>query len=401
VPPEASPAQEEQANASPPITGIEYVDECFRIPFQEQEEERDWKTLPGLLEIPRLALSGEVEAAQAAIDRGLEAYPDLDFLYSWLGHLRGRAGDRDGQRQAYLEGLEKCRSKAGLCDGLGMLAFESDDLAEAVTWWVRSGVVQLTSGQMDSAQPFLRLATIADGLDLTACSTALMQQVDRIQNVRLNQQGQQETWGLALSQGDDAIKSALILLCRHFIGEEVEALPGAAEVKVTGNVDQRPDAAHFVGTFRKHVARMKNESPPLARFIEGVLPADRLEELGAIVEEEMRRTLEDGKEHGLCLTYLPLYLKISTLKGSIPQAGPYFESAYGGYTKCMDKTLNDPLFRESGCSVLCHLIYGVAGNEGWVHLSLVPVRQPAPIDNVMIPVEFLSAAERRKLGLPA
>ncbi len=395
----AKPPKKDQANVIPPTTGIEYIDECFQLPFEEQKEERDWKTLPGLVEIPRLASSGQVEAARAAIEQGLRAYPDLDFLYTWRGYLLGLAGDRDGERRAYEEGLQRCRSKGGLCDHLGMLAFKEEDLLEAVTWWVRSCVVQLTTGRMESPQPFLRLATIADGLDLPACSAALMQQADRIQNVRLNQQGQQETWGLALSQGDDGVKSALILLCKHLLREEVEALPGSVETEGQSSADQRPDAAHFVGTFRKHVARMKNESPPLARFIEGVFPPERLEELGAIVEEEMRRTLEDGKEHGLCLTYPPLYLKISTLRGTIPQAGPYFERAYGGYMKCIDRTLNDPMFRESGCPVICHLIYGVAGNEGWVHLALCPVGKPAPIDNVMIPVEFLSAAERRQLGL--
>jgi hypothetical protein len=380
--------------ASPPATGDAYVDSCFRFGFDELEEERDWHEMADVAEIPRLANSGDNVGALALIDEALTRYPDYGFLYSWRGHVQSKLDLREEERQSYLEGIQKSRSKASLCDYLGQWEFKAGRLAEAVEWWIKSCAIQLYVDRPEYASPFLRLAYIAEGLGLTACHSALLEQVDRIQNIRLNAQGERECWALAASQGNASIKRGITLLCDFYlwgtVREEGEQEPELRSTEGTGA---------FLRTFAAHLQRVRILAPNLSAFLDRYFSALQLEELAGLAEEEMRRTVSDREEHSIAVPRPPLYFQVSTVVSTIDRAVDWFTRRHGGYTKILEQAWSSPLFRNSGCSIVCHVVYGHTGEEVWVHMALCPIGEASPIDHWVVPIEFLNDEERRQAGL--
>lgn len=206
----------------PPPTGDNYIDSCFDSKLEELSESRQWHQIPDLASIPSLATSGRHDTALETILKALDHYPDYDFLYTWLGHIQGERGRPDLARDALLKGIQRSRSKSGLCDDLGMLEFEASHLPEAVQWWVRSCAIQLAYGHLRHANPFLRLATIALAIGLPECHTALLQTCDRIQYVRLNAAGEEACVRLVYAQGTKSIRQAIEMLCTSYLGRPRE-----------------------------------------------------------------------------------------------------------------------------------------------------------------------------------
>jgi hypothetical protein len=379
---------------SPPATGDPYIDSCFHFELDDRPEPRDWRRMEELAQIPRLAAAGSVQDALTIVEAELEGNPDFDFLYVWRGYLQGRLGLRQDQRATYLEGLRKARSKISLCDHLGMWAFESDDLAQAVQWWIRSCVLQLGQGRTEVVQPFLRLAYLAEGLGLKACRSALLDQVDRIQHVRLNAEGEKACWRLAVDQGDDSVRRAVSLLCESYLWQA----PAAAD-ETLQPLGETVSPTGFDRTFARHLDRIRSQSPELEAFLDRHFAADWVADLAQVAEREMRQTLSDGDEHGTALSRPPVYYQISTLQGDLSQARDWFLRRYGGYTKALEGMWNSTGYRTSGCSVLCHVIYLCTSEQIWAHLAICPLGESAPIDQWVMPIEFLSPAERATLDL--
>ncbi|MCJ7706678.1 MAG: HEAT repeat domain-containing protein, partial [Anaerolineales bacterium] len=197
--------------------GSEYVDGCFEFPFTENEETRDWQTIPELARIPQSSQSSVNEALKL-LEEAFQNYADHDFVYVWRGYLLEQTGKPENARLTYLEGLQKARSKVNLCDALGMYEFRARYLEGCVSWWIRACVLQLSAGKMDCVQPFLRLACLSDGLKLPQCHLLLMAQVEKIENIRLDAQGIRECTLLAREQGSEAICQAVSRLCAKLIG---------------------------------------------------------------------------------------------------------------------------------------------------------------------------------------
>jgi len=202
----------------PPPTSDPFVDSCFQLDFEELEEPRNWRQMEDLANIPPLATGGRYQEALTIIEEGLARYPDYDFLYGWRGFIQAKLGRREEERKTYLEGIRKSRSKISLCDHLGQWEFDHRHLAEAVRWWIRACVIQLSQDKLEYAHPFLLLAYIAKGLGLPACQSALFKQCDQIDYVRLNAAGESQCSRLVSSQGEASIKRAIALLCEFYLG---------------------------------------------------------------------------------------------------------------------------------------------------------------------------------------
>jgi hypothetical protein len=123
----------------------QYANLCFNFDLTEGSDDRRMPDIPELYGIftqeMQKAYCGHLENCRAAIpliEAAMQKYPDYHTLYHWLGYCTKKLHGNDEARKIYLAGLEKCRLRASLCGGLGMLAFEENNLAVAVLWWIRS-----------------------------------------------------------------------------------------------------------------------------------------------------------------------------------------------------------------------------------------------------------------------
>lgn len=129
----------------------------------ELEEERDWQTIDGLSELPRMVgQTAEHMGARRLIDSVRDRYRDYDFIYLWEGHSYAREGNTLDATRAYRRGIEGSRRKYLLYDSLGMTYFEDGDFKRAVEAWA-IGIKSAVSSNLSQGptQACLRLGSVA------------------------------------------------------------------------------------------------------------------------------------------------------------------------------------------------------------------------------------------------
>jgi len=200
-----------------------FVVSCFDFDFREEDDNRHWKEMKDLSEIywkeMKEVYSGNTGICSKAIislETALEKYPDYDVLYSWLGFCKRVLNGAKEARKIYLKGLKKSRTKAPLCGALGMLAFEENNLSEAVKWWIRSCAIQTVGKRYTNGFSFLNIATIAKYLGLKDCYSKLLEQSKKIQNVIFDASGERQRASIVQKQGNNSIKQAIEILCKDY-----------------------------------------------------------------------------------------------------------------------------------------------------------------------------------------
>jgi len=188
-----------------------FVD-SFNFNFREEEDNRDWKEMKDLSEVCPYQSAQTHNMKIIAVETVLQKYPDYDVLYSWLGSLKGPKE----ARKVYLEGLKKSRIKAHLCGDLGKLAFEENNLSEAVKWWIRSCAIQAVGKRYTDGFSFLNLATIAKYFGLNDCYSKLFDQSKKIMNIVFDATGELQRASIVQKQGNNSIKQAIKLLCKDY-----------------------------------------------------------------------------------------------------------------------------------------------------------------------------------------
>lgn len=204
-----------------PLIKDAYVNSCFNFDFKEENEERHFYEMEDLNEIFHQDLNELVnipEKATVSVEKAIKEYPDFDVLYTWLGtcYSKRELNKPEKAREICLEGLRKCRRKSYLCGKLGMLEFESNNLPEAVKWWIRSCAVQSVGGQYLDGFSFLNLATIAKYLGLNECYHVLFDKSKKIQYIIFDAIGESEKASIVREQGNNSIEQAITLLCKHY-----------------------------------------------------------------------------------------------------------------------------------------------------------------------------------------
>lgn len=159
------------------------------------------------------------------------------------------------------------------------------------------------------------------------------------------------------------------------------------------------DAVHFIQTFNNHLQRLRTASPQLRAFLDQYFGEAGITEIASAAADKMRLTNADGKQHSTVLSRGIAVYHITTLPVDMSQAKDWFIRASGGYTKLLENAWNSLLPQVTDCSVWCHIIYGSSKRGTWVHMAICPVRQPAPINATIMPIEFLTSEERQRLGL--
>ena len=159
------------------------------------------------------------------------------------------------------------------------------------------------------------------------------------------------------------------------------------------------DIARFVGTLDDHLQRMKAAAPQLAPFLDQYFSDTIVAAIAPTAVEKMRLTQSDGKQHSSILAREAVVYHISTLPVDMDKAKDWFLSSSGSYTKLLERAQNSMMSQGTDCSVWCHIIYGWSKKGSWVHMAIIPVKQSAPINVRIWPIEFLTSDERQTLGL--
>ncbi len=162
-------------------TGDHYVDSCFECTWSELDEPRLWSSDPELKAVADLANDGRHAEALAQLAKIWGSYQDYDFVYGWKARMLMGQGHRADAINVLNEGMSKCRTKFKLCANRAEIEYEAGDLGEAVVWWIRSAVSQVSlQGSPVLDAPFMYLAYIAGALHDHASKDRLFKAVDRL-----------------------------------------------------------------------------------------------------------------------------------------------------------------------------------------------------------------------------
>jgi len=156
---------------------------------------------------------------------------------------------------------------------------------------------------------------------------------------------------------------------------------------------------HFVSLLDNHLQRLMIDFPQISSFLDEYFGSEQIAELAPLAAEKMQLTQSDGEQHSFAIKRRPVCYFISTLPLHVDELADWFAQRYGGYFRFLERIWNTPFFRAEDCPVFCHIIYGWTRSGTWVHMALCPVKVPAPMETMVLPVEFLTPEERSKSSL--
>lgn len=159
------------------------MDSCFTIDFQEFTDTRQWADIPAAAAIPPAA-NGSDQAQAVALAKALQtSHPDFYFSYYWLASLACERGycttpRYDDARSILNEGLRRSNRKTELCLKRADIEWAARDLPEAIIWWIRHAILQVSTGAKDHTA-FLYLSYVAAAVGLPDQSGRFLQRVDQ------------------------------------------------------------------------------------------------------------------------------------------------------------------------------------------------------------------------------
>jgi hypothetical protein len=131
--------------------------------------------------------------------------------YYWLSHHYLLKGDLDAARQLLDQGLQVCNRKRLLCHEYGEVEHEAGKIFEAVKWWTRGAVLEITSEAYHSYSCFMYLGYVAGWCALPNESKLLFRVTDAIESIRLSDTGQQKLYSM-VRNADTAVLASVVTL---------------------------------------------------------------------------------------------------------------------------------------------------------------------------------------------
>jgi hypothetical protein len=204
-----------------------YVDSCFDFNFRESPEKLSFSMLKDREEIFSPVMNGSpgnnesYSIAIASLENQLKFYPSHEILYIWLGFCQKKLFGSVEARKTYLEGIEKSRERALICQALAKLDFEDNNLSDAVKWWIRCCAIEAINGREQCGFSFICLAKIAKFLGLKKCYSKLSTRGAWIKSsvAWSNSLFDKELEPLELmvnQQRNDSIAKAITKLCKEY-----------------------------------------------------------------------------------------------------------------------------------------------------------------------------------------
>lgn len=161
-------------------TGDPFVDSCFVFDIIPEKESRIPSEIPRLKDVPGFVKNKEYKAAWNILEDYQDSCSDLDFIYIWQAFILQKQGRVENAGAVLSKGLKKAKQKHQLCDRMGLLAFETGHMEEAVKWWIRGIVLMHSSGSKMIWEPFLYLSSVAKACGNESLAGQLSEQVARI-----------------------------------------------------------------------------------------------------------------------------------------------------------------------------------------------------------------------------
>jgi len=199
-------------------SGDSYVDRCFDCDWTELDEPRIWSDYPELKSVADLANGGQDAAALAQLAKVWTKYRDHDFLYGWKAMILAKQGNKPDAIGVLNDGVLVCRKKFRLCKTRAQIEYNAGDLNEAVVWWIKSAVSQISAQGPAIEDPFLYLAYVAGALGDRTSKDRLLKIVDRLTRLgRLNDSAINRINSLVAAKGNRAMSVAIGRLCVEFL----------------------------------------------------------------------------------------------------------------------------------------------------------------------------------------
>jgi len=201
-----------------PKTGDKYVDDCFTFNFPEWIEIRKWHIISDAESIVDAKRAGNVkEAIQLALALKNKS-PDYYFSYYWLIHLYSTQSRYKEAEFVLIEGLKLANQKQDLCDAFANCKWSENKLGDAVKWWIKSVVLQISSNNIINDNPFLYLSYVSESLGLRSICAELRVFVDRLTSMgRLNTTAIAKLYDATNLQGNPSMKKAIEVLSKEFL----------------------------------------------------------------------------------------------------------------------------------------------------------------------------------------
>jgi hypothetical protein len=156
---------------------------------------------------------------------------------------------------------------------------------------------------------------------------------------------------------------------------------------------------HFIGTLNSHLQYLRGNFPQFAPFLDQNFSDAIVVKIASMAVEKMKLTQADGKQHSIVLYLGAVVYNISTLPVDMEQAKDWYVRRFGGYAEFLPRAVQAAESQGTDSSVWCHIICGWTKKGSWVNMAICPIKQPAPIKTLLMPIEFLTPEERRYLGL--
>jgi len=219
---------EDATDVSPMIkteagTGDKYVDTCLKIEFQETHDGRKWYEMPECKAVVEAGNAGRTEEALRLVKALRDKYQDFWFPYYWLNVLYRKQKRYDDALKALFDGLRLSKSKYVLCAMMGSTRWETDNLLEAVKWWIRAIIIQIATKEITDDEPFLQLSYVAWQLGLKVVCLRLRRYVDAINRTkpRLIADAANRLYIATRLQGTESMKRTIALLDQEYLSRDL------------------------------------------------------------------------------------------------------------------------------------------------------------------------------------
>ncbi len=166
-------------------------------------------------------------------------------------------------------------------------------------------------------------------------------------------------------------------------------------------------APFLVENFTAHFERVRRDTPAQSEFIDRHLQPSQVLSLAELGASKLELMLADQNEHSVSTSDGSVYFEVCLLPVHLSEGRAWYANRHGGYIARLDNYLNSDLFKQSKCSSLCHIMFGlcldvsnVSLGGQWVNMTVFPIPKLAPsYVGVLLPSDLMTADERRDCGI--
>jgi hypothetical protein len=148
-----------------------FVTMCTTLPFPEELDNRDERSVPELKTVAELRDKGQPQEAFDYAASLMKMYADLDLIPFMIAYMYYQRKYPDEALKIAVDAIPKCPRRYRLYSVAGLAELDRGKLPEAAVWWSRSVIAQCTVTDFQDHDPFLHLAHAAEILGMEQAET--------------------------------------------------------------------------------------------------------------------------------------------------------------------------------------------------------------------------------------